>query len=36
MHDWKLSPFPSIRLRGWAFHQSQHQREVPEAMRICI
>ena len=33
MHDWKLSPLPIITLRGWAYHESQHQREVPEATR---
>ncbi len=31
MHDWKLSPLPIIMLRGWAYHESQHRREVPEA-----
>jgi hypothetical protein len=31
MNDWKLSPLPSIMLRGWAYHESQHRREVPEA-----
>jgi hypothetical protein len=33
MHDWKLSPLPIIMLRGWAYHESQHRREVPEATR---
>jgi hypothetical protein len=33
MHDWKLSPLPIIMLRGWAYHESQHQREVSEATR---
>jgi hypothetical protein len=31
MHDWKLSPLPIIMLRGWAYHESQHRREIPEA-----
>jgi hypothetical protein len=33
MHDWKLTPLPSVMLRGWAYHESQHRREVPEARR---
>jgi hypothetical protein len=33
VHDWKLSPLPSTMLRGWAYHESQHRREVPEAAR---
>ena len=33
MHDWKLSPLPTIMLGGWAYHESQHRREVPEARR---
>jgi hypothetical protein len=33
MHDWKLSPLPSSMLRGWADHESQHRRKVPEAAR---
>jgi hypothetical protein len=33
MHDWKLSPVPIIMLRGWAYHESQHRREIPEATR---
>ena len=33
MHDWKLSPLPSVLLGGWAYHESQHRREVPEARR---
>jgi hypothetical protein len=33
MHDWKLSPLPIIMLRGWAYHESQHRREIPEATR---
>ena len=33
MHDWKLSPLPITMLRGWAYHESQHRREVPEAAR---
>jgi hypothetical protein len=33
MHDWKLSPLPSVMLRGWAYHEPQHRREVPEATR---
>ena len=31
MHDWKLSPLPGVMLGGWAYHEAQHQREVPEA-----
>ena len=33
MHDWKLSPLPIITLRSWAYHESQHRREIPEATR---
>jgi hypothetical protein len=33
MHDWKLSPLPIIMLRGWAYHESQHRREISEATR---
>jgi hypothetical protein len=33
MHDWKLSPLPSIMLGGWAYHESRHRREVPHATR---
>ncbi len=33
MHDWKLSPLPIIMLPGWAYHESQHRREIPEATR---
>jgi hypothetical protein len=33
MHDWKLTPLPSVMLRGWAYHESQHRREVPQARR---
>jgi hypothetical protein len=33
MHDWKLSPLPIGMLRGWAYHESQHRREAPEATR---
>jgi hypothetical protein len=33
MHDWKLSPLPIIMLRGWAYHESQHRRKIPEATR---
>jgi hypothetical protein len=33
MHDWKLSPLPGIMLGGWADHEAQHRREVPEAKR---
>ena len=33
MHDWKLSPFPIIMLRGWAYQESQHPREIPQATR---
>jgi hypothetical protein len=33
MHDWKLSPLPILMLRGWAYHESQHRREIPEATR---
>ncbi len=33
MHDWKSSPLPIVVLRGWAYHQAQHQREVPDATR---
>jgi hypothetical protein len=33
VHDWKLSQFPSIMLRGWADHDLQHRREVRQAMR---
>lgn len=32
MHDWKLSPVP-IMLRGRAYHESQHRREISEATR---
>jgi hypothetical protein len=33
VHDWKLSPLPITMLRGWAYQESQHRREVPEAAR---
>jgi hypothetical protein len=33
MLDWKLSSLPIITLRGWAYDESQHQREIPEATR---
>jgi hypothetical protein len=33
MHDWKLSPLPIVMLRGWAYHESQHRREISEATR---
>ena len=33
MHDWKLSPLPGIMLRGWAYQESRHRREAPEATR---
>jgi hypothetical protein len=33
MHDWKLSPLPIVTLRGWAYHEPQRRREVPEAKR---
>ncbi len=33
MHDWKLSPLPIITLRGWAYHESQHRREIRQATR---
>jgi hypothetical protein len=33
MQDWKLSPLPIVMLRGWAYHESQHRREIPEATR---
>ena len=33
MHDWKLSPLPIVTLRGWAYHESPHRREIPEATR---
>jgi hypothetical protein len=33
MHDWKLSPLPSGMLDGWAYHEAQRRREVPEAKR---
>lgn len=33
MHDWKLNSLPTIMLRGWAYHESQHRREIPEATR---
>ena len=33
MHDWKSSPLPIVMLRGWAYHEAQHQREIPEATR---
>ena len=32
MHDWKLTPLPSVLLGGWAYHESQHRR-VPDAAR---
>jgi hypothetical protein len=31
MHDWKLSPLPIITLRGWAYDEAQHRREIPQA-----
>jgi hypothetical protein len=31
MHDWKPGPLPIIMLRGWAYQEPQHQREVLEA-----
>ena len=33
MHDWKLSPLPTTMLGGWAYHESQHRREIPETTR---
>ena len=33
VQDWKLSPLPSSMLRGWAYRESQHRREVLEAAR---
>jgi hypothetical protein len=33
MHDWKLNSLPTIMLGGWAYHEPQHQREIPEATR---
>jgi hypothetical protein len=33
MHDWKLSPLPTSMLRGWAYQEPQHRREIPEARR---
>ena len=33
MHDWKLSPLATSMLGGWAYHESQHRREVRQAMR---
>jgi hypothetical protein len=37
MNDWKLNPVPIVMLRGWAFHESQHQRSSrPKARRIRL
>jgi hypothetical protein len=33
MHDWKLSPLPTIMLGGWAYNESQDRRDIPEATR---
>jgi len=33
MHDWKLTPLPSVMLRGWAYQEPPHRREIPEATR---
>jgi hypothetical protein len=33
MHDWKSSPLPIVMLSGWAYHEPQHQPEVPDATR---
>lgn len=33
MHDWKSSPLPIVMLRGWAYHEAQHQPETPDATR---
>ena len=33
MQDWKLTPLPSVMLRGWAYHESQHRWKVREARR---
>jgi hypothetical protein len=33
MHDWKVSPLPTVMLRGWGYQESQHRRKVPEATR---